>query len=145
MSESQFIGRGELLVKKILFRLVECIGVQGQVPLNSIVLPEDYAILDQEVKNHKFDLVIRRTHEKDVVVEVNYKHKEKAARKWRQIFTPLIENAEYDYVTIDEWDCRSSLEKTLGLFHLNSKKEHTRSWNDERDVIDALEKAGVQP
>ena len=135
-SLSDYIGRGELIASKILFRLIECVGLQGQVNIQKIILPEDYAILDQEVKNHNFDFIMRRTTQPDVVIEINYKHKEKAARKWSKIFIPLIEKAGYDYMTIDDYDCREK-----GIFHLDSKNRHKHSWDDYRDVIDSLEKA----
>ena len=138
---SDFIGRGEVIASKILFRLVDCVGLQGQVNIQNIILPEDYAILDQEVKNHNFDFIMRRTSKPDVVIEINYKHKEKAAKKWSKIFIPLIEKAGYDYMTIDDYDCRKR-----GLFWLNSKGKHLAiTWDDYRDVIDSLETAGINP
>ena len=141
MSNSNFIGRGEVLAKKILYRLVPCIGVQQQVNIQQIILPEDYEFLDQEVKNHNFDLVIRRTGAPDIVVEINYKHREKAARKWRTLFVPMIENAGLIHVAINDWDCRKR-----GLFWLNSKKQHLAvTWEDYMDVMDALQTAGVNP
>jgi len=53
MSDSKYIGRGEVLAKKILFRLVDCMGIQQQVKIQDVVLPEDYDMLDQEIKKHK--------------------------------------------------------------------------------------------
>lgn len=140
MSQSQYVGRGELLSKKILLKLLPCIGIQGQVNIKDVVLPEDYIILDQEIKNHNFDWVVRRTNTPDIVVEVNYGHKEKAARKWRLIFVPMIKRAGLLYMTIDDYDCRAK-----GLFYLDSKKEHKLSWDDHRDIIDSLEKAEISP
>jgi len=140
LSQSQYVGRGELLSKKILLQLLSCVGIQGQVNIKNIVLPEDYHILDQEIKNHNFDWVVRRTNTPDIVVEVNYGHKEKAAQKWRQIFVPMIIKAGLLYMTIDDYDCRDK-----GLFYLNSKKEHKLSWDDHRDIIDSLEKAEIPP
>lgn len=138
LSQPQFIGRGEVLSKNILAKLLDCRYIDAQVNIRSLIGWMQYDMLDSEIKKHNFDLVIGRNRAKDIVVEVNYKHKEKAARKWRQIFVPLLQKAGCDYMTIDDYDCRS-------LFKLNSKKEHARSWDDERDVIDALEKAGVKP
>jgi len=140
MSE-RFIGRGEVLTKKILLRLINCIGIQGQVNIKHIVLPEEYEVLDPEIQNHNFDLVLRRTHGKDIVIEVNYKHKEKAATKSRQIFEPLLISAGYEYVTIDDYDCRKR-----GIFWLSSERKHlVVTWDDFRDIIDSLEKCGVNP
>lgn len=140
MSQSQSVGRGELLSKKILLKLLPCIGIQGQVNIKDVVLPEDYHILDQEIKNHNFDYVMRRTNKLDIVIEINYGHKEKAAQKWRLIFVPMIKKAGLLYMTVDDYDCRDK-----GLFYLNSKKEHHISWDDHRDIIDSFEKAGISP
>jgi len=138
---SPFIGRGEWLARKILLKLVECVGIQGQVNIRNIILPEDYELLDQEIRNHNFDLVIRRSEKPDIVVEVNYMHKEKASRKTRQIFEPLVFSAGLEYVNINHWDCRQR-----GLFWINSKKQHLAiTWDDFRDVQDALETAGINP
>jgi len=124
MSQSKFIGRGEIISKKILLRLLPCIKIQGQVNIKDVVLSEDYNILGQEIKNHNFDFVMRRTNKLDIVIEVNLSHGPKAAKKWRQIFTPMIEKAGLLYMTIDDWDCRDK-----GLFYVNSKKEHQHSWD----------------
>ena len=141
MSDSNFIGRGEILAKKILYRLVPCLAVMQQVNIKHIALPEDYELLDQEVKNHNFDLVIKRTEAPDIVVEINYKHGEKAARKWRTLFVPMIENAGLIAVAINDWECRPH-----GLFWLNSKKQHLAvTWDDYKDVMDALQTAGINP
>lgn len=141
MSNSQFIGRGEVIAKKILLKSIDCIGIEGQVNIRKIILPEDYEFIDQEIKNHNFDWVIRRTNKPDIVVEINYKHKEKAAYKWRNIFIPMITNAGYYHLAINDWDCRPR-----GLFWLNTKKKHLAvTWDDFRDVQDALETHGINP
>ncbi len=141
MSDQKYIGRGEKLTKKILLRLINCIGIQEQVNIKQVVMPEDFEVLDPEVQNHNFDLVLRRNGGKDIVIEVNYKHKEKAASKARQIFEPLCISAGYEYVTIDDYDCRKR-----GIFWLNSERKHlVVTWEDFRDLIDSLEKSGVNP
>jgi len=144
MSESKYIGRGEDLTEAILFKILQVIGISPQVNIKKIVLDEDYEILDQEIKNHNFDFVMSTVgtcKRNGVVIEVNYKHKEKAARKWRQILVPMIKRAGYDYLTINHWDCRKR-----GLFWLNTKKEHPAvTWDDIRDIIDALETAKINP
>lgn len=138
---NNFIGRGEILTKKVLLRLINCIGIQGQVNIKHIILPEYYEVLDPEIQNHNFDLVLRRTHGKDIVIEVNYRHKEKAARKSRQIFEPMVKSAGYEYLTIDDYDCRKR-----GIFWLSTDKKHLAvTWEDFRDIIDSLEKAGINP
>jgi len=141
MSESKYIGRGEWITKKVLLRMINCIGIQEQVNIKHIILPEEYELLDPEVQQHNFDLVLKRNGGKDIVIEVNYKHKEKAAQKARLIFEPLVNQAGFEYVTIDNWDCRPR-----GLFWLNTQKKHLIiTWEDFRDVMDSLEKAGVNP
>jgi len=141
MSESQYIGRGEELAKKILSKLLKPVNVRAQVPLESITLPKEFAILDTEIKKHKFDFVFFCLDRRNIVVEINYKHKTKAARKWHQVFIPLLVNAGFDYLTISDYDCRKK-----GLFWLDSNKQHENiSWDDFRDVIDSLEMAGITP
>ncbi len=138
---SQFIGRGEMLAKHILFRLIPCVGVEMQVPVTTLLHGNLFGY-DEEIIKHKFDLVVRRWDgQRDIVVEVNYKHKEKAARKASQIFEPMVHEAGMDYCTIDDYDCRSR-----GLFWRNAKDEHlVVTWDDYRDVMDSLEKAGINP
>jgi len=73
-----------------------------------------------------------------IIVEVNFKHGEKAARKWLRIFVPLIKKYGRIPVTIDDHDCRH-------LFQLDNHRQHRLKWDDFRDIIDSLEKAGVKP
>jgi len=141
MSESQYIGRGEELAKKILVKLLKPVNVRAQVPLESITLPKEFEILDPEIKKHKFDFVFFCLDRRNIVVEVNYKHGTKATKKWHQVFIPLLVNADFDYLTINDYDCRKH-----GLFWLDGEKTHGGiTWEDYRDVIDALEIAGIYP
>ena len=141
MEQSQFIGRGEVLSQKIVWKFLDCEEINEQVNITKLIPWNELKDLDPEILNHNFDFVVRRPMSKpDIVVEVNYKHKEKAARKWSLIFVPLLKKYDYEYMTIDDYDCREK-----GLFYLNSKKEHKICWDDHRDIIDALEKAGVNP
>ena len=141
MSETNYIGRGELIAKKILAQFLKPVNVRVQVPIEKIILAKEFAILDPEIKKHKFDFVFFCLDRKSIVVEINYHHKEKAARKWRNVFIPLLVNAGFDFLTINDYDCRER-----GLFWLNSKKEHVDiTWDDFRDVIDALAMAGIYP
>jgi len=141
MSETNYIGRGEDLSKKIFLKLVDNIGILEQVNIISVISPEDYEILDPEIQKHKFDFVLLRNNEKHIIIEINYKHKEKAAKKWSNIFVPLLIKAGHTYVTINDYDTRKH-----GLFWLDSKKEHADvTWDDFRDIIDALEVSGIQP
>ena len=139
MSDSSFIGRGETLSKKILLKLLNCIGIEGQVNISRIVSEENYNFLDEEFQNHNFDLVMRRTHEKDIVIEVNYEHGEKIAGKIRRTLKPMVLDAGYEFLEINNWDCEER-----GLFWLNTKKEHPHTWKDFTDIINALNTAGIK-
>lgn len=138
MSESKFIGRGEVLVKQILSKLLDHVVIQSQVPIEKLVLKDDFAILDQEIKNHKFDLVIYRSHGPSIVVEVNYKHGEKAAAKWENIFVPLLVKVSLTPLPINDYECSA-------LFNQNSKGEHRNTWQDYIDVIRAMVIVGIKP
>ena len=89
MSNPQFIGRAEPEVQLILSRLFPKSIIKTQVPITELILPEEAAILDQEVLNHKCDLTVE-TGNQYLVGEVNFGHKEKAAIKWRKIFVPAL-------------------------------------------------------
>jgi len=146
LPDQRYIGRGEVLSQKIIWKLLSCVEIYEQVNITKLITLSELKDLDPEILKHNFDFVIKRPMNKpDIVVEVNYGHKEKAAKKWRLIFVPLLKKYGYDFMTIDDYDCRSSLPGEKGLFHLNSKKEHEPSWNDWRDIIDSLEKAGIKP
>jgi len=141
MSESKYIGRGELIAKKILVKLLKPMNVRAQVSLESLTHANEFAILDPEIKKHKFDFVFFCLDRKSIVVEINYHHKEKAARKWNNIFIPLLINSGFDYLAINDYDCRNG-----GLFWLDKVKKHdVVTWKDFKDVIDALDVAGIKP
>lgn len=143
-NQSQFIGRGEVLVQQILSRFYPHCDVTTQVPIGELIsklLSDEYG---EEFTKHKVDIVAdivnAQAQKQTLVIEVNYKHKEKAAKKWRTTFAPDLTANDKTPVTIDDYDCREK-----GIFYLNTKKQHQLSWDDFRDVIDQLEKAGVQP
>ena len=139
MSDSKYVGRGEVRVKKMLERLFEC-EVAQQVNIKKIIYAEDYDFLDEEVQNHNFDLVMIPTHGRPVVIEVNYFHGEKIAQKLRQVIVPLIRKRGYDYLEINDWDCEKR-----GLFWQNTKKEHPPTWDDYRDLMNALQTCNINP
>ncbi len=138
MSESKYIGRAEVLTKKILLKIVECVGIQQQVNIKDIVLAEDYDILDQEVKNHNFDLVVRRTHRKDIVVEVNFKHGGKADYKWNEIFVPLIIKSGKLALPINDYECEH-------LFFKSVDGTHAVTWQDYMDIMNCMTIVGIDP
>lgn len=139
MSENKFVGRGEELAKFIVSHLLDHDVIRIQVNIKALISTYDYNILDPEVQKHNFDFVLWAKNRKPIVFEINYHHKEKAAKKWNNVFVPLLVTAGYDYVTINDYDCRKR-----GMFWLDTKKVHPCiTWDDLRDVIDALEIAGI--
>lgn len=142
MLNDQFIGRSEKEVKIILKKLINYEIVLEQIPLKRLINSSDFDLLNNETKQHKFDLVFIRKSDA-LVIEVNYKHGSKAANKWVNIFVPYLEASKVLYpkkikpVAINDWDCRS-------LF------KHTKSDNkpilvtDVIDVCDALYSSGVK-
>ena len=136
MSNSQFIGRAEPEVQMILSQLFPKAFIQTQVPITELIFPEDTAFLDQEFKNHKCDMTVQ-TANQYLVVEVNYGHKEKAAKKWSNVFAPMLKKTGKISVTIDDYDCTHLFKK--------GTQGHKITWNDYTDVINQLEKAGVKP
>ena len=138
--DSPFIGRGEKLVERIISILFEHSEVLRQVSISKLVNYEDFREYGKEFSKHKCDLVVEIVDStgtvKILVIEVNYRHGEKAAKKWRQTFAPDIKRAGNIPITIDAYDCRS-------LFKCNDKKDQKITWDNVRDVIDQLEKAGV--
>ena len=135
MNNPQFIGRAEPEVQLILSRLFPKAIIKTQVPITELILPEEAAVLDQEVLNHKCDLTVQ-TGNQYLVVEVNYGHKEKAAIKWSKIFAPSLKRTGKIAVTIDDYDCTHLFKKGIN--------GHTMTWDDFHDVINQLQKAGVK-
>jgi len=134
---SDFIGRGENEVKKILGILFPRANISAQVPIELLIKSEQYRQLDQEIKNHKFDLVVYNGPHV-LVVEVNYKHKEKAAKKWSNIFTNLLINAHKTPVTIDDYNCEY-------LFSDSKRLKQKKPWGPYLDIIRELERQGINP
>ena len=136
--QEQFIGRGERYARYLLTRLLPSRSrYAAQVNIKRLISPEQFDLLDPIYQKHKFDFVfwMRGC---IIAIEVNYKHGEGAAKKWSNIFVPLLKEQNIIPMTIDDYNCRS-------LFSLNSNNEHVLSWDDFRDIIDALEQVGVKP
>lgn len=149
LSGPDFIGRGEVLTKQLLENPFGVSEIKKQVHISRLIPKYEYDLLDEEWQKHKFDMVLFRNDLSKIVIEINYKHGNKAAFKAEK-FKNMLLRYDTQYVTIDDYDCRSSIKKDngqfeLGLFHENSKGNHTLSWNDLRDIIDAFEKAGINP
>ena len=136
--DSQFIGRAEPEVLKILEQIFPNILILSQWPIRKLIPNSWYNELNEETKKHKFDFVVCGS--KWLVIEVNYKHGEKAAKKWRQIFAPMIKELSNPCaipVTINDYEC-------LSLFK-HTKTNHTKlRKSDYQDIINALQTAGVR-
>ncbi len=132
-----FIGRGENEVKRIFQALFPQSAIYAQVPISLLISSKEYELLDQEIKNHKFDLVVYNG-PNVLVIEVNYKHKEKAAKKWRNIFTNLLINAQKTPITIDDYNCEY-------LFSDSERLKKKKPWGSYLDVIRELERQGITP
>lgn len=131
-----FIGRGEVETKKILQALFPKATVSAQVPIGRLIESEDFEQLDEEFQKHKCDLVVYNG-PFIMVVEVNYKHKEKAARKWN-IFEKLLKKAQRIPVTISDYNCEY-------LFSDSSRLRKKNPWGSYYDIIRELERQGITP
>lgn len=127
-------GRGEERVEYILGKIFGVDRIMTQVPISSVISPEDYDDLGKEHNKHKFDLALLG--EPTCIIEVNYKHGTIAHKKW-QVYKTLIEkNPHFKTITIDDNECES-------LFKLDDNGRHHDTWQDWIDVIRAFEIAGV--
>lgn len=136
-----YIGRGECRVQRVL----ECLyhgkaTILSQVHIQGVIKKEDYEILGKEHNQHKFDLVVKFNSDfekrPDLVIEVNYKHKTGAGRKWHNVYAPAVVKAGKIPLTIDDHASQS-------LFDV----PHSRPlrWMDYVDVINALDAARIPP
>lgn len=128
---TDFIGRAETEVQSILTNLLSPQLIRTQVPLFTVIGADEYELLDKEIKQHKFDMMVYRGHQPKVIVEVNYKHGEKAAKKWREIFDPMLKKYGYEILLIHDYECDY-------LFKPQDYTKHKSSWNDVIDVCIAL-------
>ena len=131
---TQFIGRAEKQVKKILEEIYPFTLIIPQYPIRKLIPNSDYQRFDEEIQKHSFDMVVFNPVK--LIVEVNYKHGEKAARKWRTIFVPMINNLHLIPVTVDDYECDS-----IFRHDINSTKPLNKA--DYQDVINALNLAGI--
>ena len=107
------------------------------MPIWTVITDEDFQLLDQEFKNHNCDLVMYDG-PKTIVIEVNYKHGEKAAQKWSEIFAPLIRKAGKIPVTIEDYNCEV-------LFSDSNKDSNKIPWGSYIDTIRELERNNIGP
>ena len=111
--DNKFIGRAEPEVFKILQEIFPNTLIVPQFPLRKLIPYSWYNELDDEIKKHKFDFIVYT--KKLLVIEVNFKHGEKAAKKWRQIFAPMIKelkNPGAIAVTINDYECLTLFKHT---------------------------------
>lgn len=137
MINNPYIGRAEPEVFKILSEIYPNTLIIPQYPLQKLIPASWYNGLSEETKKHKFDFVVCTKNW--LVVEVNFKHKEKAAKKWRQIFAPMIcelYNPIAIPVPIKDYEC-------LTLFKHTKTNHKPLIKQDYQDVITALKMAGV--
>lgn len=132
-----FIGRAEKEVEEILTRVLLPDLIRTQVPLEQIINQSEWQTLNEEVQKHKFDLLVLRKDKPDIIVEINYKHKEKAAKKWREIFDPMLKKYGYDTLLIHDYECNY-------LFKPQDYNKHILSWNDMIDIINALKSQKIE-
>lgn len=128
---TDFVGRAEKEVQFILNRLLAPKIILEQVPLYYLIPKVEYEILDKEIKQHKFDLAVHKHNGKKIIVEVNYKHGEKAARKWSEIFEPMLRKNEHETLVINDYECDY-------LFKPQDYSEHKLTFGDFQDVINAM-------
>lgn len=134
---SNYIGRGEPEVEKVLQALFPDARIFSQVPIESLIKDKEFAELSDEVKKHKFDFAVH-TPTNTIVVEVNYKHGEKAAKKWQHIFVDLLVDNGHLPVTIEDYNCEY-------LFTKSKRLTHKKPWGPYIDVIRELERQGIHP
>ncbi len=130
---TKFIGRAEKQVKQILQEIYPQNLIVQQFPIKKLISYQLFRTLNEEIQKHSFDMVVHTP--RKLIVEVNYKHGEKAARKWRQIFAPMIKKIDDLPVTVDDYECDS-----IFRHDINSTKPLNKA--DYTDVINALKLAG---
>jgi hypothetical protein len=137
MSKTNFLGRGEERVVKILRNLYPEARIYTQMPISNIVSADSARELGTEYIKHRFDIfLVCENH--DLAIEINYEHGTKAYKKWHNVYESHLKQVFCKPVAIEDSECES-------LFQLNKDKTHTDTWQDYIDVIRALEKAGVVP
>jgi len=127
---TKFVGRGEGTVGHILQHVFQTKPIP-QCPIENLIPFGVWSWLDPEVRKHKFDFYILN---KKIAVEVNYKHKEKAAKKYRQVFEPILKDHGIKLVQIHDYECP----------HLFKDKEHPIDVQDWQEVIQSLRTAGIK-
>jgi myosin-crossreactive antigen len=133
----EFIGRGEKEVETILKALFPKAVIIPQLSISNVIESSEYEKFDQEFKNHNCDFIMTVGPNK-IAIEVNYKHGEKAAQKWSEIFAPLIKQNGNIPMTIEDYNCEF-------LFSDSTRLKKKNPWGSHIDVIRELIRQGINP
>lgn len=142
MLDNKFIGRSESQVKTILEGILQPEKIFPQQPLKKLISAQDFELFDEIIQQHNFDFMILRKND-ILIVEVNYKHRSTAARRWLDIFVPYLKKSrvfgdkKIIPVAINDWDCNS-------LFKHKRDSTAQIKITDVIDVCNALYTAGVK-
>jgi len=134
---SDFIGKGEREAQAILQKFFPKAIVSPQVNIRKLIKSADFLKIDEEIQKHNFDLVVYNG-PNILVVEINYKHKEKAAKKWSNIFVNLLVDNNCIPVTIDDYNCEF-------LFSDSTRLRKKNPWGSYIDIIRELQRQGITP
>ena len=132
-----FIGKGERESESILHKLFPFAEIVAQVPIMRLIKRVDYESLGEEFQKHNCDLVVYNG-PNTLVVEINYKHKEKAAKKWSNVFSNMLINNGKIPVTIDDYNCEY-------LFSDSKRLIKKYPWGSFIDIIRELQRQGIKP
>ncbi len=110
--------------------------VIAQYPLKKLLIfnPDLYESYGTEVQKHKFDFYVQRYNGIPLMVEVDFKHGDKADKKWNNILNPLLEELCILGVQISDNECKN----------LFKDKYHPITLGDWVDVLQALIQARVK-
>lgn len=128
---NSYIGRGEVRVKLII-ELLLGVHVYQQVHIKEVVTEVEFFNMSESYQKRKFDLQFL-SQSKHYMLEVNYKHKTKAAIKW-EVLKPFLIANNFTPITIEDENCPY-------LF----KEPHTTQWIDYIEVIQELSRQEVRP
>ena len=134
---SDFIGRGERESKIILQKLFPHATISIQVPIERLVTTEEFLSLGEEFQKHKFDIVVYNG-PNILVIEINYKHKEKAAHKWNNIFTKILIDNHKIPIIVADYNCEY-------LFSDSVRLRKKNPWGSFIDIIRELQRQGITP
>ena len=124
---TSFEGRGERRVKHILERIFETVAI-SQAPIKHLISNQQYDQMSEVYQKRKYDLYLPT---KKLIVEVNYKHTNKAQQK-EGIHAAHLKEEGINLIPIQDWNCPR-------LF----RDSHLPSWDDWIEVIQELKRNGI--